>query len=1091
MIKTFNDLKNSRSSGDIKGTDELTNKLAELRTKRDDATAALERMNNEQGKAVVQTEEEVVSKGSLISSLGKWAAGLFSVAAVMKIVNDVIASTEGTAEKFEETIALLKGGIAGLYSTIATGQWDQLINNIVNAAKATRDLKAATNELSHITAGGTIERADLLAGLEKARANAASTTNDVERKKYLDEAIGYQKQITALNVSEIKDRLTIDEDYYQKLTGHTKEYYDYLLQQIPTIAKNYKTLYSQQEGDQIRLNQLKYLETTQPGGLTTAQEKERHELQLLIFTLEDYKILQDDLSKKGQWDEYIKGIGKMRTAAAQGDQALVYLNRQSETAGKATAKGAKEQLDYETEIGRKQISNQLAIDQQKLDLQKDSAEKQRAQAELDFKKRIVDIKTQQADALKAYNESPKVGGIDKETGAPVKGKYVSELPKAQQDQFDAFVLAVEKKKANDIVLINKKEAEELNKIRDEITDYRLTGIEKEKAAVKKQYDDMAREVKKVNAPDTADLLSGIEEKRARANAAIDNKYALDKLDFEEQIENKKTALSTDNEEKLQEKLFEIYVRYQKAKIEILKKSSDPKDQQDAALMQADLDVAVKTEGLEKEEKLRKSILDSATKLVEGVRQFNAGLADSLALALNVGETLSKAFSTKGLTKEESYGAIVSGATGIVSMFVNQAAQNKKTMDDYYSSVISQQQQYNLLLNEQLRLNSDVEGSVFLKDYLGRLKGGVAAFNDAQIKYQEGLKKFKDAQAVTGEKTVVSGTNVLAGIGSGAALGAGIGSIVPGIGTVVGAAVGGFVGLLAGLFAKKKKDIVAPLLETYPDLIKANGDFNDSLAQTLIDNNKVTAETKKTLQNLIDWKKAADEATAQIKQVVSDLVGELGDDLRSALVTAFEDGTNSAIAFGQAVNKVLENALSNILFNKIFEGALANLEKVLTPALETGNPEAMTKVMGDFFKQWPALTEQYNKALEAAKESAKNNGLDIFVPGDSVSGSGSSNSMTGAIKGVTEETASVLTGQINAIRIGQASSISAMKQSLLPLSDIASNIKASQIEVNALMREQLLHLSEIAANTRYNKHLESIDKKLDALESSSLRAQGLN
>jgi hypothetical protein len=40
----------------------------------------------------------------------------------------------------------------------------------------------------------------------------------------------------------------------------------------------------------------------------------------------------------------------------------------------------------------------------------------------------------------------------------------------------------------------------------------------------------------------------------------------------------------------------------------------------------------------------------------------------------------------------------------------------------------------------------------------------------------------------------------------------------------------------------------------------------------------------------------------------------------------------------------------------------------------------------------------------------------------------------------------------------------------------------------------MNLAEIAANTRFNRHLEklgSIDSKLDALKTDSLRASGLN
>lgn len=364
-------------------------------------------LNRLQNETITQNKEEETSQNKIVESLKKWGIGLFTVGAALKIAKDIINSTEGSASKFDETVALVTGGLQGLYRTMVTGTWDQLINNIVNAAKATRDLKIATSELEHITAGGSIKRADLFSSLEKARVKAAGTTDPAERAIYLNEAIDYQKQITELNVGEIKKRLAIDEDYYFKLTGHSKEYYDYLLQQIPNIAKNYETFYNQQEGYQLRLNQLKYLASTQSGGLTKAQEKERHELQLMILTLEDYKVLQEDLSKKGQWDEYIKGIAELHGAAATGEQALVYLTRQAETAADKSGKAEKKLNDLQSQI-TKQITllEQAVVDGNTAEIKAISDKIVVLQKELDVRTEIA-----KAALLAAY------GG----TITPIKG----------------------------------------------------------------------------------------------------------------------------------------------------------------------------------------------------------------------------------------------------------------------------------------------------------------------------------------------------------------------------------------------------------------------------------------------------------------------------------------------------------------------------------------------------------------------------------------------------------------------------------------------------------------------------------------------
>lgn len=374
--------------------------------------------------------------------------------------------------------------------------------------------------------------------------------------------------------------------------------------------------------------------------------------------------------------------------------------------------------------------------------------------------------------------------------------------------------------------------------------------------------------------------------------------------------------------------------------------------------------------------------DAASYLAQQIGDSNKELSGMLQTVVNIGGQLGKlAESGFKMSKIEGMSMAISGATQLVGMVIGQAAENKRVMADFYASIISQQQEYNLLLNDQIRLNSDIHKSVFLRDYEGTLNDSTKAYNDAQSKYQDEYKKFLSSEAIVGKKNVVSGGNVLSGLTAGAALGFGIGTVVPVIGNVVGAVIGGAVGLLTGLFAKKKKDIVAPLLDTYPDLIQANGDFNSDLAKTLITNNKVTEATKKTLQNMIEWKDAADKATEQLKSVISDLTGSLGDGLRTALVTAFTDGTDAALAFKGEVNKVLENIMSNMIFNKAFEGAFKTLEDSMAASYAVGGDQSWLDDFQSFYKKSPELMAQFNKGMADAKKAAGDAGFDVFKSKD--------------------------------------------------------------------------------------------------------------
>ena len=411
------------------------------------------------------------------------------------------------------------------------------------------------------------------------------------------------------------------------------------------------------------------------------------------------------------------------------------------------------------------------------------------------------------------------------------------------------------------------------------------------------------------------------------------------------------------------------------------------------------------------------IADAAGNLSKAIGESNQGLSDMLGgigkIAGTMGNLVNLGAFAKGgskMSKGDAISMAIGGATDLVGIVISAAAERKRVMTEFYANIISQQQEYNLLLNDQLRINSEIKGTLFLKDYEGSLNDATSAYNEAQSKYKEALTKFSSSEAITGKKNVVDGKNVLGGIGAGAALGAGIGSIVPGIGTVIGAAAGAIIGGLAGLFAKKKKNIVAPLLETYPDLIKANGEFNADLAKTLVTNNQVTEATKQTLNTMIEWKDAADKATAQIKQVITDLTGGLGDDLRTALVAAFTDGTDAAKAFEGSVNKVLENIMSNMIFNKAFEGAFKTLEEAMASSYAVGGDQSWLNDFQAFYAQSPELIDQFNKGMADAKNAASGAGFDIFK--------GTDTARTASSKGFTtmsQDSADELNGRFTAMQ----------------------------------------------------------------------------
>lgn len=765
-----------------------------------------------------------------------------------------------------------------------------------------------------------------------------------------------------------------------------------------------------------------------------------------------YKLINEQLL--GQYDkDQAKKDKKTESDLEKRNRAIDELNRQYQQDHEDFA-------NYDAGIAATRIANM-----------ENSMDKEFALSDLEYAKRIDAIDKMKQLRLKEFNEAAGIkmgsaGEIKDFAQTGIKTAGVQKLADEGLAHDSQLRINAEKDLAERTIKINEDWAYKIKEIQRDVNDAFLYGIDRERAALNEKYDDWAKKAREVNSPAGTALGIEVEKKRLVAMKELDINYGIKQLEFSQEIEYQKneiTANGFDRENKLTELNFQTFKKIQEGKIALLEKSTIPDQQKQAVILKGQLDADANTNSLNKQEKVRKQMIDSTNQLIEGVRQYNAELADSLGLLMSAATTLEKAFSKEGLSKSKAYSAAISGATSLIGLVVGAADERKRVMDEYYKSVISQQLEYNLLLNDQLRLNSDVNGTVFLKNYEGRLVDGAKALNNANDQYAKALADFNKTEAIVGKKNVVSGTNVLGGIGAGAASGAAVGALLGGgilsvPAAAAGAIIGGVVGLFAGLFAKKKKDVVAPLLETYPLLLDAEKGFNSELAKTLIDNNLVTDATKATLQTLIEWKAAAEKAREQIAQVIADLTGSLGDDLRNALVTAFVDGTDAAAAFGDSVNGVMENILSNMIFNAAFEGAFTQLQDEMKASYGVGadgKPISGAMVdqswmddLGRFFAKAPDLINAVNTGLEDAQKEGMKYGFDLFKPT-----SQAKSGLQGEIKGIKEDTAQLLASLLNAVR----GDVSLQNISLKSIEGILSN-------TGSATANSLAQLVKIESNT---------------------------
>lgn len=245
----------------------------------------------------------------------------------------------------------------------------------------------------------------------------------------------------------------------------------------------------------------------------------------------------------------------------------------------------------------------------------------------------------------------------------------------------------------------------------------------------------------------------------------------------------------------------------------------------------------------------------------------------------------------------SWAAVASGVVDLINMAVTASKKRKQAEREHILEQIAFAREYALALNDQLRLQGELSGGGFIRDYGAEIESAYAAMTDATTKYNAAMEKLEEGRAKTDRKDVIDGNAVL----KGAAIGVTIGTVIPGVGNAIGAVVGGVVGGIVGLFSKKSKDIFSGLLQVYPDLIDANGDLNTSLAETLITTNQVDDKTKELLTDTIEWQNAIDEAKEAVSDIVMELAGDLGNSIHNALKEAFEAGEDAGTRMFDALN----------------------------------------------------------------------------------------------------------------------------------------------------------------------------------------------
>ncbi|MFA6973992.1 MAG: tape measure protein [Parcubacteria group bacterium] len=377
-------------------------------------------------------------------------------------------------------------------------------------------------------------------------------------------------------------------------------------------------------------------------------------------------------------------------------------------------------------------------------------------------------------------------------------------------------------------------------------------------------------------------------------------------------------------------------------------------------------------------------------------------------------------------KEATTGDKISGAfagvSAMLDMILSQIEDNKNEMNEWEQAAANTAMEMAKLRIEMLDYQ---RANLFgIENPFQAAVDGAEQYKQAILELLGMVEELENAQIQTGVDKKINWTNVVEGVAAGAVVGASVGSW---IGAIVGAVVGGVVGLFM-------QDVV-PVFET---LKEEFGNVYDPETfainpEILANYDKLSDEAKRIVDNWEEIQKKAEEARKQMEDTFAAFTGTLGSDLRDTLVEAFRNGDlYSAIdTFHTKVTGVLEDIISQMIFSTYFAQMFTDLQNAMMASFEGDNPDfTIVDDLLDFMAGYEEALPAFNQAMQDAQAALAEYGFDIFNPLG-----GAQDQLSAAIKGVTEETANLIAGQMNAIRINQAQSLVIVREQLLVLTSI--------------------------------------------------------
>lgn len=358
----------------------------------------------------------------------------------------------------------------------------------------------------------------------------------------------------------------------------------------------------------------------------------------------------------------------------------------------------------------------------------------------------------------------------------------------------------------------------------------------------------------------------------------------------------------------------------------------------------------------------------------------SGVQQVVSAVSNIGQGFAKGGIVGGI------GAAIGEAMNFIGQAFAAEARHREALKEIERAKLDFQRQYNLALLEQNLLlkeatsvfgerqimkaanamqvykealsqfEAEMKGSAPTMNWIERFTGDAFGTYAARMaQYREGIYGLASAQIVTGHKKT-------------------------------------------GLFGwGKGKDLYSSILSVYPELIDANGELDTAMLQTILDTRKMSDETRKYLENLIELKGAMDEAEQALEDYLSSTFGSLGDSVLDRVRDMAKGVTGVYGDMCDDISSKLEELAEQVVYSLFFADKFDKLQDDLKSIYASGKSEEdiaydVMDLLDDFYSGIGSNMDAAEAWMEEFAKRAEEMGYELWKP-DATTQSGKAGAFT--------------------------------------------------------------------------------------------------